>query len=263
MKAETVSGLLKAARARFAVLGIETPSLDARLLLQAASGISQEELIANPSATLAPDAAARFETFIARRVKYEPVSRILGTRDFYGRSFAVTPDVLDPRADTETLIALALDLCPSSCHFLDLGTGSGAIAITLCAERPDFTGVATDISPAALFVAQQNAAALGVGNHLRFHRGAWFEGIAETFDLIISNPPYIRNDAALMPDVAKYDPVLALFGGPDGLEAYRSIAKDAAKFLKPNGFETQGFIHAEQRNDLAGKPRALGFKVNE
>jgi release factor glutamine methyltransferase len=279
MNPESIAALLKAARAQMAAQGTETAALDARLLLQAASGISLEELIANPASTLAPHAIARFEASIARRVNHEPVSRILGRRDFYGRSFTVTPDVLDPRADTETLITLALDLCPGPCRFVDLGTGSGAIAITLCRERADFAGVATDLSPAALVVAKQNAAALGVGDQLRFHHGAWFEGIAETFNLLISNPPYIRDDAALMPDVANYDPPLALFGGPDGLAAYRAIAKDAARFVTPHGlvlveigwgqaddvrsiFETQGFILAEQRNDLAATPRALGFKVN-
>ncbi len=279
MNPESIAALLKAARAQLAAQGIETAALDARLLLQATSGISPEALIANPASTLPPEAIARFEVSIARRTKYEPVSRILGKRDFYGRSFTVTPDVLDPRADTETLITLALDLCPSPCHFLDLGTGSGAIAVSLCAERAGFTGIATDLSSAALVIAQQNATALGVNNRLRFQQAAWFEGLAGNFNLIISNPPYIRDATTLMPDVADYDPPLALFGGPDGLVAYRAIAKDASHFLTPHGlllveigwgqadeviavFETQGFILVEQRNDLAATPRALAFKVN-
>ncbi len=279
MKPESIAALMKAARAHLAASGIQSAALDARLLLQAASGLAPEVLIADHEATLPADAKARFDRFIIRRLNHEPVSRILGTREFFGRSFKVTQAVLDPRADTETLVQLALERGAGPCHFLDLGTGSGAIAVTLCAERQDFSGTATDLSPEALVIAHENAVALGAGPQLQFHQGAWFEGLEEKFDLIISNPPYIQEGATLMPDVANYDPPLALFGGPDGLATYRAIAKDAKRFLTRDGqvmveigwgqagdvkviFETQGFILSEQRSDLSGTPRAISFKVN-
>jgi release factor glutamine methyltransferase len=161
-------------------------------------------------------------------------------------------------------------------RFLDLGTGSGAIAVTLCAERADFSGVASDVSEAALRVAENNALENGVASRLSFHRGSWFEGLSEKFDLIISNPPYIESSAPLMPDVLNYDPHLALFGGDDGLNAYRAIAAGAAAQLLPKGvvvveigagqekdvvalFAAQKFELMETARDLAGHVRGLKF----
>jgi release factor glutamine methyltransferase len=276
MSLKTISALLNGARVAFKAIGIDTAALDARLLLQGASALSHEQIIAEADAALDPRTVSIFEHYVARRLKFEPVSRILGSREFYGRKFYVTPDVLDPRADTECVVALALAMVKHPARFLDLGTGSGAIAVTLCAERADFSGVASDVSAAALKVAENNAIENGVVGRLSFHRGSWFEGLSEKFDLIISNPPYIESSAPLMPDVLNYDPHLALFGGDDGLDAYRAIAAGAAAQLLPKGvvvveigagqeadvdalFAAQKFELMETARDLAGHVRALKF----
>ena len=207
------------------------------------------------------------------------MSRILGRREFYGREYQITPDVLDPRPDTEAVVELALN-CKKRGRFIDLGTGSGAIAITICAEAAELSGIATDISGAALAVARGNAQRLGAGDKLTFHQGSWFEGVDGLFDLIISNPPYIPAKDILPPDVANFDPHLALFAGEDGLAAYREIAGQSAASLASDGivvleighdqssevkrlFETQGFKLVDQALDLAGHMRALAFKPHE
>ncbi|MDE2385245.1 MAG: peptide chain release factor N(5)-glutamine methyltransferase [Alphaproteobacteria bacterium] len=269
-----IDDLLKQARLQLG--GKFSAALDARLLLQEATGLTHAEIIAAPELELNAGSLLKFNALLARRLQHEPISRILGHREFYGRRFAITPDVLDPRPDTETLVELALRHFPGPARFVDLGTGSGAIAITLCAENPNLSGLAIDLSAAALAVAEQNAKALGVDVALHFRQGRWFEGLEGQFDLIISNPPYIRQDAELMPDVSAFDPALALFGGEDGLEAYRAIAAGAAAHLAPAGqvmveigagqaedvtliFSGQGFHQVEQAADLAGHPRALAF----
>jgi release factor glutamine methyltransferase len=277
---ETRRALLKQAGERLAAHGIETAVLDARLLLQAASGLRHEDIVADPDLGVPPDAAARFSMFIERRSRFEPVSRILGTREFYGRCFRVTPDVLDPRADTETLIGAALGLVKGKgpLRILDLGTGSGAIAATLLAELPGATAVASDLSAAALAVAKGNAEALGVAGRASFVQANWFEGIEGKFDLIVSNPPYIPlgDIAGLAPDVREFDPPRALDGGPDGLEAYRRLANGAGGHLAAKGhiileigagqenavnelFKEQGFDRESHHFDLAGHVRCLVF----
>jgi len=277
---ETRRGLLKQAGERLAAGGIETAALDARLLFQAASDLRHEDIVAEPDLMVPPDVAARFSTLIERRCEFEPVSRILGTREFYGRSFRVTPDVLDPRADTETLIGAVLGLVEGKgpLRILDLGTGSGAIAVTLLAELPGATAVASDLSAAALQVAKGNAEALGVADRASFVQANWFEGIGGKFDLIVSNPPYIPlgDIAGLAPDVREFDPARALDGGPDGLEAYRRLAAGARGHLAPSGsvvleigagqensvnelFTGQGFARKSCHFDLAGHIRCLVF----
>lgn len=277
---ETRRALLKQAGERLAASGIETATLDARLLFQAASGLRHEDIVADPDLAVPADAAVRFSMLIERRCKFEPVSRILGTREFYGRSFRVTPDILDPRADTETLIGAALGLVKGGepLRILDLGTGSGAIAATLLAELPGATAVASDLSAAALAVAKGNAEALGVADRASFVQANWFEGIDGKFDLIVSNPPYIAlgDIAGLAPDVREFDPPRALDGGPDGLEAYRRLADGAAGHLAPKGhvileigagqenavnylFNGQGFARESRHFDLAGHVRCLVF----
>jgi release factor glutamine methyltransferase len=222
---------------------------------------------------------AEFETLLARRAAREPVSRILGRREFYGRSFLVTGDVLDPRPDTETLVEAALRLMPASAGILDLGTGSGAIIVTLLAERAAATGVGLDISEAALAVARANARAHGVLDRLDLRHSDWFDGITGRFDLMVANPPYIpaAEIAGLERDVRDHDPLLALAGGPDGLAAYRRIAAGAGRhlaaralllleigtgqadavtvILRAAGFEPEGRFR-----DLAGHVRCLGFR---
>jgi release factor glutamine methyltransferase len=277
---ETRRGLLKQASEKLAAGGIETAALDARLLLQAASGLQHEDIVAEPDLMVPPEVAARFSGFIERRCKFEPVSRILGNREFYGRSFRVTPDVLDPRADTETLIGAVLGLAKGNAplRILDLGTGSGAIAVTLLAELPRATAVASDLSAAALAVAKGNAEALGVAGRISFVLANWFEGIGGKFDLIVSNPPYIPlgDIAGLAPDVREFDPSRALDGGPDGLEAYGRLASGGGAYLAPSGrvvleigagqenavnelFIGRGFARKSRHFDLSGHVRCLVF----
>jgi len=279
---DTLRELIKQASKQLATTGVETAVLDARLLLQAASGLRHEEIVVEPDLVIPPEVAARFQSLIERRCRFEPVSRILGNREFYGRSFWVTPDVLDPRADTETLIGAALALAKGRgpLRILDLGTGSGAIAVTLLAELPGAKAVASDLSAAALQVAKGNAEALGVANRASFVQANWFDGVDGRFDLIVSNPPYIPlgDIAGLAVDVRDFDPPKALDGGPDGLEAYRRIAGGAGGHLTPGGhvileigagqenavndlFRGQGFVRESRHFDLAGHIRCLVLRM--
>ncbi len=278
---ETVAGLMRRAAKQLSLRGNETAALDARLLLQAAAGMAHTEIVAEPDLVLSADVTARFWLLVERRCSFEPVSRILGAREFYGRNFRVTPDVLDPRADTETLIGAVLALAKGRgpLRILDLGTGSGAIVVTLLAELPEALAVATDLSAAALQVATGNAEALGVANRVRFVRANWFDGVDGQFDFIVSNPPYIPlgDIAGLAVDVREFDPQKALDGGPDGLEAYRRIARGAGGHLAPKGnvileigagqentvndlFREQGFDRESRHFDLAGHVRCLAFR---
>jgi len=278
MPPESIAGALLAARRRLAITS-GTAALDARLLLQAAANVSHEDIIAAPERHLSAEALAQFEAFVTRRLAHEPVSRILGYRDFYGRSFRLTPDVLDPRPDTETLIDAALALITPRSRLLDLGTGSGIIAVTLLAERPDTTGVATDLSPEALAVARSNAERHGVISRLQLRQGSWFAPVSGRFDLILSNPPYIpaSDIPGLAADVRDHDPLAALSGGLDGLEAYRAIARHAGAHLNPGGhvlveigagqaddvsalFAAAGLHNVERFQDLGGHDRCLSLR---
>jgi release factor glutamine methyltransferase len=270
--------------------GIETPELDARLLLCHAAGLTHEAYIAAAREGLLPGAARRLDEAVARRLKHEPVARIVGEREFYGRKFLVDCHTLDPRPDTETLIETALDLVErkglggEQLKLLDLGTGTGCILITLLAELPQANGLGTDISEGALVSAAANAERLGVGPRASFVVADWLDRVEGKYDLVLSNPPYIasREIEALAEDVALYDPMLALDGGPDGLKAYRRIATRAGQVLAEGGtllveigagqaeavtaiFEASGFRLDENepvRPDLAGRPRVVvvGYK---
>ena len=247
--------------------GIETPELDARLLLCHAAGLSHESYVARAGEALAPEIAARLEASLLRRANREPVSRITGTREFYGRSFVVERSALDPRPDTETLIEVALDLVAASgdgrpLRLLDLGTGTGCILITLLAELPEAHGVGTDIAADALILAEANARRLGVSDRATFTASDWCDAVAGEFDLILSNPPYIASAeiAGLAPDVRAYDPHLALDGGHDGLDAYRRIAAGAAGKLRPGG-KILVEIGASQARDVAALLERCGFLV--
>lgn len=280
MPPDVVGPLLAWAVARLKAVGCATPELDARLLLQAATGLSREEIMLEPRSVVRAGPFQQFQSFLARREAFEPVSRILGEREFYGRAFRVTPDTLDPRPDTETLVDAALSLMPKGARILDLGTGTGAIAITLLAERPDCTAVAVDLSPGALRVTGENAAKHRVDGRLRLLEGNWLEPVSGVFDLIASNPPYIsaQDIEGLAPDVRNFDPRLALLGGADGLEPYRSISSRAASHLSPEGhvlvevgagqaedvteiFAARGFRPAGRYRDLGGHERCLSFQL--
>ncbi|MDY0242824.1 MAG: peptide chain release factor N(5)-glutamine methyltransferase [Rhodospirillaceae bacterium] len=236
----TWGAALGSATLRLKQAGIESARLDARLLLAHALSVSTTHLFANPAASLSAEEEDRIETLLLRRLAREPMSHILGRREFWGLDFKVTPAVLDPRADTETLIEAALDLIPDRFQpldILDLGTGSGCILLALLSELPQATGIGVDASPAALAVARENARLLSLDHRARFVEGCWGQGIEGVFDLILSNPPYIPDGAidALEPEVARFEPRSALAGGADGLDCYRALIPDAVRLLAPNG----------------------------
>jgi release factor glutamine methyltransferase len=216
------------------------------LLLAHAAGMSAEQLIARGLDGVAPEVAARLRTLTARRVQREPMAYILGEREFWGLTFKVTPDVLVPRPDSETVIEAALAVLPDrirAWRFLDLGVGSGCLLLALLKEFPNATGTGLDASQGALAVAQDNAEALGVASRTRLLAGdwrmpGWMEGLECPFDLVVSNPPYIEAGAidGLMPEVARHEPRLALDGGDDGLAAYRIIAAAGSRLVTPAGY---------------------------
>lgn len=214
---------------------IENAVRDARALVSFAVNVPRGRLTLCAEETVNVKNIQRSREMIARRCEGCPVSRIIGKRLFWGREFIITKDVLDPRADTETLIALSLQ--NPARHILDLGTGTGAIGITLAAEWPDATLIASDLSDMALNVAEQNAKRLGVSERCQFMLSDWFSAIQGVFDLIVSNPPYIsRTDwEGLAKEVKDYDPLIALSPGEDALDPYREISSNAMRHLTPDG----------------------------
>jgi len=213
--------------------GVAGAAGDARLLVSAATQRRTVDLIAHPDAQLDDVAAGGLNVMVARRTRCEPVSRILGEREFYGRAFEITPATLDPRPDSETIIEAALEVLNSApieegtpLNIIDIGTGSGCLIVTLLAEFPAATGVATDICPEALTVAQRNAQRHGVADRLHLRQCDLLEEVDGCYNLLVSNPPYIPSNeiAGLDPDVAGFDPHKALDGGIDGLDPYRRMA---------------------------------------
>lgn len=231
----TGNALLAGAIARLRAAGVPDPVRDARRLLAFALEMPPGRLTLVLPEEVAAEPAARFETLVTRREGRVPVSHLTGVRAFYGRDFAVTPDVLDPRPESETLVGLALEA--GFARVLDLGTGSGCLLLSLVAERPEATGLGTDLSDAALDVARGNAARLGLEARATFAQGSWFAAVPPArFDLIVSNPPYIAAGemAALAPELA-HEPRQALTDESDGLAAYREITARAADYLAPSG----------------------------
>lgn len=227
--------LLAAAAARLAAAGVEDAAGDARRLLAHALGLPRERLLLALGEVPGDGAQARFAALIEARAGRRPMAQITGRRLFWGREFAVTADVLDPRPETETLVAAALE-APFA-RLLDLGTGSGCLIVTLLAERPVARGLGTDLSAAALAVARANAARHGVAGRVEFRRADWFSGVEGRFDLIVANPPYIpaAELAGLSPEVRLWEPRAALTPGADGLAALRAILAGAAARLQPGG----------------------------
>ncbi len=225
---------LRDAAAQLRAAGIDDAMRDARRLLAHVLGIAPERLVVDMPQQLEPTADAALAAAVARRAASEPLSHITGTRLFYGRSFHVSAAVLDPRPETETLIELAVR--EGFRDVLDLGSGSGCILLTLLAECADATGVGVDVSDAALAVAAENAAALGLDRRARFLVSDWYGAVAGQFDLIVSNPPYISEAemAQLSPEVL-HEPRLALTPGGDGLAPYHVIAAGAGAHLRPGG----------------------------
>jgi release factor glutamine methyltransferase len=257
----TVGDGVRAAVAALAAAGIPTPARDARVLMATALGVPLDRMSLIARDAL-PEAAARcFEAMVVARAGRQPVAQIVGERDFWGRRFRVTRDVLDPRPETETLIAAALE-GPSPGSVLDLGTGSGAILVTLLAEWPAARGLGIDASTAALAVAAENARRHGVADRAEFRHGDWADPVEASFDLVVCNPPYVAEPelASLAPDVRDWEPRLALTPGPTGLEAYAHLAPEMARLLAPGGrafFE----IGADQGRSVPAVFAASGVPV--
>jgi release factor glutamine methyltransferase len=281
----TLGGLLRAARLRLATAGIEDAGLDARLIVEHFTGTTRTDAITSPDRELTPSVLAEIEAALARRIAGEPVHRILGFREFYGLKLFLSPETLEPRPDTETLVDLVLPFVHETaeregiCRILDLGTGTGAIPLALLSQVPQATAVGVDVAPGALATARRNAEQLGLSDRFETVESDWFSKISGRFHLIVSNPPYIKNTdiGALQREVRGFDPVLALDGGDDGLDAYRVIAAGAAAYLEAGGkvaleigfdqrtsvtdiFGLAGFELLAAGNDLAGNDRTLFFQ---
>ncbi len=280
----TVQQALTELRRLFADSGIEAAAFDSRLLLTGLLGIDATGLISRSDDILSDHDDARIDDAARRRLKGEPVHRILGWRAFYTITLELSADTLEPRPDTEILIDALLPHihriveAKGTAEILDLGTGTGAIGLALLDNAAKAHVTATDISPGALATAQANALRNGLANRFKTLKSHWFAHVEGKFDVIVSNPPYIATGivAGLAPEVRLYDPPLALDGGADGLDAYRAIARNAASFLAPGGivgveigfdqkqsvadlFESHGFLFIECRLDLAGNDRVLIF----
>lgn len=264
-----------------------TARLDAEVLMAHALGVSRSDLLLRHQRSAVP---AGFEGLVGRRLTHEPVAYITGTQEFFGREFAVSPAVLIPRGDSETIVEAALDALPDAgaaggqggaLRVLDCGTGSGALLLTVLAERPDLRGVGVDRAPAALAVAQANGRALGLDSRAdwverNWHDPAWRSGLGE-FALIVANPPYVETTVTLEPDVAQWEPHGALFAGVDGLDDYEALIPQLPDLLAPGGvavleigFEQGDAVSAiaqrcgftaALRRDLAGRPRALVLRL--
>ncbi len=279
----SVSEALRLVAQAFRPAAMEEAEVDARILVGHALHLDRARLIAQSDRILEDREITVISAFAARRLSHEPVSRILGKKEFWSLGLTITPDVLVPRPETETIVEAALDfvvrggLRMEKLRVLDIGTGSGALLLALLHELPNAAGTGTDVSTAALQVARANAESGGFKSRSHFVDCDIASGVEGGFDLVVSNPPYIAHDeiASLPPEVRDYDPTVALDGGDDGLVAYRAIAGEAKRLLAPGGrlfvelglgqeeavrtlFTNAGLTVGIARKDLAGIPRVLG-----
>ena len=283
---QTIANARRTLTAGFRAASIDTAELDARALMCAALGLDLTGLIASAARGLTVAEIERLEDFAGRRLAGEPVARIIGTKEFWGLPLKLSADTLVPRPDTETVVALGLDILRATTisrpRIVDLGTGSGAILLALLSELPNALGVGTDISQYALRTARKNAAALGLAGRAGFVACDYGAALSGSFDLIVSNPPYVRSSdiAGLAREVREHDPHRALDGGEDGLGAYRRLIPEATRLLGMGGAlvveagygqsgQIQALMRAEgltlsrsPKIDLAGIPRAIpGLKM--
>jgi release factor glutamine methyltransferase len=281
--ADTVGAVLAGAAACLAEAGIERPQAEARLLLEAATGLSRATVIGFPERPVGPAELRTFERMLARRFRHEPASRILGQREFWSMVFEVTPATLDPRPDSETLVSAVLAEIGdrrAELSIIDLGTGTGCLLLALLSELPNAKGLGVDISDGAIDAARRNTTALGFDPRAQFIRDNWARSVSGQFDILISNPPYVESSAigGLAPEVARYDPPAALDGGADGLDAYRALLPEAKRLLKPRGLlaleigqgqgpairnlaRATGLSESGSSSDLAGIERCLVFRA--
>lgn len=274
---KTVAAALREAAVRLAATS-DTGRLDAELLMAHALGVSRSELLLRHMDRPAHPA---FAGLVERRARHEPVAYILGRKEFFGREFAVARGVLIPRMDSETTVEAALEARPTLARVLDCGSGSGALLLTVLAERPGATGVGIDRSPEALEISARNANRLALSERVQWLRRDWIaQGWAEglgRFDLILANPPYVEEDAPIEPAVRAWEPAGALFAGPEGLDDYRALVPQLPPLLADGGVAvleigaTQaeavasiaalvGF-ESELHHDLGGRPRALVLRA--
>lgn len=276
------------ARAAFAAAGLPDAAIEARLLLGGLLGLSSTDVFVGGDRILSEDEMTLIGNAVARRLKREPVHRILGRREFHGMELQLSTGTLEPRPDTEVLVDCMVELAEQivaargTARILDLGTGTGAIILALLNAVPGTSGVAVDISQDALSTAARNAASLGLADRLQTVQSHWFDAIEGRFDIIVSNPPYIASHVipALEPEVRDFDPLAALDGGHDGLLAYRAIADGADAFLKEGGFvgleigydqkvsvseifQSAGFALTQAKRDYGDNDRALVFARNK
>ena len=228
------------ARDRLKAAQIDSPVIDARILVEAACDATRTDIITDPYRAVTPEQMATLSAYLDRRQRREPVARIIGRKGFWKIMLNVDSNVLIPRPDTEVVVDMALKSTgeADALRILDLGVGSGAIILSILAERPGATGLGIDVSEEALAVARENASQLGLEGRLALLRGDWTWGLADgEFDIVVSNPPYIASDEieTLEPEVKHHEPRLALDGGPDGLDAYRVLAPEILRVLKPGG----------------------------
>jgi release factor glutamine methyltransferase len=272
------------ARRRLEAANLSGPVIDARLLVEAAADATRADIVTDPHRMLTAEQEAKLEDYLTRREGREPVSHILGRKGFWKIMLNVTPDVLTPRPDTETVVEWVLRDFPEHApwRILDLGVGSGAIILSILAERPAAKGLGVDVSEEALAVARDNAAHLGLAGRLALLRGDWTEGLGEDgFDLVVSNPPYIASHVieTLEPEVRDHEPRVALEGGPDGLMHYRRLAPEILRVLKPGGrfaveigydqkeavealFREAGAADVQTLRDLADRDRVVAGSKN-
>jgi release factor glutamine methyltransferase len=263
---QTVEAARRALSARFKSGSIESAELDARMLVGAVLGLDLTGLISAAGRRLTADESTSLEDFARRRLGGEPVARILGAREFWGLPLTLSASTLVPRPDTETVVELALEVlraCPPSdgrWRIADLGTGSGAILLALLSELPNATGIGTDISAEALQTARANAVDLGLADRADFIACDYAAALSGPFDLMVSNPPYIRSAdiAGLATEVRNFDPPGALDGGRDGLDAYRALIPQAARLLAPQGALVVE-VGQGQHDDVRGLMVAAGL----
>jgi len=245
--------------------GVENARADARLLMRHTLGLSLEELLLQSTRELCKEQEEAFGRLLALRLARKPISQIIGMREFWGMQFTVTPDTLDPRPDSETIIEALLHHMPQRAkpyRMLDLGTGTGCLLLSALSEYPSSTGLGVDISREALAVAGGNAEALGLKNRAKFENSDWNTGIKGVWDVVISNPPYIPTGdiPGLEPEVAKFEPITALDGGSDGLICYRAITRSLPGLLASSGIALLE-VGQGQAPDVADLARAQGLRV--
>jgi release factor glutamine methyltransferase len=282
----TLGPLLKAARARLAAAAVADPALDARLIVEHFSGTTRTQAIADPECRVDAGAIAAIDAALRRRIAGEPVHRILGYREFYGLRLSLSPETLEPRPDTETLVEAVLPFVKATaerqgeCRILDLGTGTGAIALALLSAVPAAVATGVDVSQGALTTAMRNARELGLADRFQVLKSDWFEKVFGRYHVIAANPPYIPSIDIenLQDEVRDFDPRQALDGGVDGLSPYRIIAAEAAVFLEAEGriaveightqrkevtdiFSAASYMPTGVFRDFGGNDRVLIFEL--